>query len=155
MRFAYGDPDELDRLACKLRSRAADVRTHASDQVRRAGSARWVSDAAEAYRNELAGRCRDADRAAAGLERAATALEAHAQEVRERLATISRIEQQVSDWFSRKAHEVKDAVEGLVRKVSDGEPQWSGWPYTPQSLPPTGDKRWLDVGEFMRRQGVL
>ncbi len=103
VRFAYGDPDELDRLAHKLRSCAADVRARADDQVRRSASAKWVSDAAEAYRNELAGRRVKADRAAGDLEQAAAALEAHAQEVRDRLARIARIEQEVSDWFSRKS----------------------------------------------------
>jgi ABC-type transporter Mla subunit MlaD len=155
MRFLYGDPEELDRLANRLRSQADAVRYHAEDQVRRAAAANWVSTAAQAFRDELARKRRDADRAAESLEQAATALQTHAQEVRQLVARIARIEQDVTDWFSRKAHEVVDAVGSVVRRIAHGDLPWSGWPYTPQSLPPPGDKDWLHVGDFMRRQGVL
>lgn len=155
MRFLYGDPDELDRLARVLRARAAAVRQAAQDQVTHAAAARWVSTSAEAYREQLARRRIEADRAADGLEAAAAALQVHAQEVRDLLASIARIEQEVTDWFSQKARQLVDAVSSVVNRVVHGDLPWSGWPYTPQSLPPPGDKRWLDVGQFMRGQGVL
>lgn len=151
MRLAYGDPDELDRLAHKLRARADAVRAHAEDQVRRAAAAQWASDAADTYRTHLASQRAEADRAADGLETAAAALEAHAQEIRELLARIARIEQEVSDWVSNRARDVKDAVEGLVRRVSRGD----HLPLPGLPLPPPGDKGWLEVGEVLRRQGVL
>jgi hypothetical protein len=34
-------------------------------------------------------------------------------------------------------------------------PPWQNWPHQPGNLPPTGDKAWLDVGTFMRAEGVL
>lgn len=155
MRFLYGDPDELDRLAHKLRGRADAVRYETEDQVLRASAAQWVSTAAEAYRRQLASRRKDAARAAEELEQAAAALQAHAQEVRDLVARIARIEQDVTEWFSNKARELVDAVGSAIRRIAHGDLPWSGWPYTPQSLPPPGDKGWLDVGAFMRRQGVL
>jgi hypothetical protein len=43
-------------------------------------------------------------------------------------------------------------VDALDRVLPD--PPWLNWPFTPQSLPPAGDLRWLDVGAFLRGQGV-
>jgi hypothetical protein len=151
----YGDPDELDRLAGVLRTRAADVRQRADEQVTRAQAAQWVSVSAEAYRDRLAGRHTEAYDTADSLERAADMLVVHAQEVRERIAAIARIEQAVTDWFGRRASEVADVVRSGVQRVLQGDLPWSGWPYTPQSLPPSGDRAWLDAGQFMRGKGVL
>jgi ABC-type transporter Mla subunit MlaD len=155
MRFRYGDPDELDRLAGVLRARAAAVRREAEDQVARAQAVRWVSTSAGLYRQRLAQRRAEADRVAENLEGAAAALRAHAQEVRELLAAIARAEHEVSEWFARTAREVADVVETVVRRVARGDLPWSGWPYTPQTLPPPGDKGWLAAGEFLRGRGVL
>lgn len=155
MGLPYGDPDELDRLAGSLRTRAAEVRDRADQQVTRAEAAQWVSVSARAYRDLLARRRTEAYEIADGLTAAAADLAAHAEEVRQRVAAIARIEQEVTDWFGRRAAELTDAIRTGVGRLLDGELPWSGWPYTPRSLPPPGDKGWLDVGDFMRRQGVL
>lgn len=155
MDLLYGDPDELDRLAGVLRARADAVRAESDQQVARAQASRWVSVSADAYRDRLAGRRGEAYGVAEGLEEAAAVLVGHAQEIRDRVAAIARIEQEVTDWFGRRATELADVVRSGVRRLVDGELPWSGWPYTPQSLPPRGDKGWLDVGQFMRGKGVL
>jgi hypothetical protein len=151
----YGDPDELDRLAQWLRSRADVVRRAADEQVRRAQMAEWVSVAANSYRRQLVRDRQAADRAADHLERAAAALHAHAEEIRQLLAAIAKAEKEITHWFAAKTRELVSAVGSAVNRIIHGDAPWSGWPYTPQSLPPPGDKEWLDVGHFMRRQGVL
>jgi uncharacterized protein YukE len=154
VRFIYGDPDELDRLAGRLRSRADGIRRLTDDQVTRGNAAHWQSVSAQTYRDRLARDRAEAERVAEHLEQAATALQAHAQEIRQLLAQIAHAEQEVTDWFGRKAREAISAVGSIVNQVIHGDLPWSGWPYTPQSLPPPGDMKWLEVGQFMRRQGV-
>jgi hypothetical protein len=157
----YGDPDALDRLAQRLQARAADVRQHNDDHVRQGQAARWVSVAAQAYRDRIAKDGADADRAAAELERAAVVLRAHAQHVRETIALIAKSEQAVIAWFDREvrslAHTVEDAVDSAewVIKALVNDPPWHTWPIGPHNLPATGDVKWLEVGNFMRMQGVL
>jgi hypothetical protein len=142
----YGDPDALDRLAGQLRERAGEVRRHADDHVRAGHAARWVSTAAQAYQDRIGQDRRDADRVAAELGRAADALHAHARRVRETLALIARYEREASAWF--------EAAGRLARKVVPEAP-WGTWPIGPHNLPASGDVRWLEVGRFMRGQGVL
>jgi hypothetical protein len=151
----YGDPDELDRLAKVLDGHAAAVRQLTADQLSRARTANWVSPAATAYQNLLVAKCRQADEAADGIEAAAAILRGHAEQIRRLLAAIDRIEQVVKDWMRAVARAVEDAVESGAAVM--GQPPWMSWPvrYQPQALPPPGDKAWLDVGQFMRRAGVL
>lgn len=154
MSFHYGSPDELDRLARVLDEQAAAVRQATTDQLRRAREARWVSDSAEAYQNLLAQKCNDAGRAADRIAEAAAILRAHAQRVRELLAAINRIQEAVEDWFTA----VGRRLDELVRSGQAGgpvAPPWLSWPYRPGALPEPGDRRWLDVGRFMRNAGVM
>ncbi|GAB1693502.1 WXG100 family type VII secretion target [Krasilnikovia sp. M28-CT-15] len=157
----YGDPEELDRLAGQLRAHAAEVREHAADHVRQGQVARWVSSAAQSFRDRIVEDQREADRTAADLERAADLLQQHAQEVREKLALIAKFEHEVSAWFHHQVRSLRDEAEqvvdaaGRLLKRAVTEPPWSGWPIGPTNLPPSGDMRWLEVGGFMRGQGVL
>jgi hypothetical protein len=155
VRWLYGDPDELDRLAGLLRARATAVRQVADDQLRRAQAARWASVSADSYRDRLVADRAAADRAAEHLEQAAATLQVHAQEVRHLLASIAHAEREITDWFSHKTRELVGAIGSAVNHLIHGEPPWSGWPYTPQSLPAPGSKEWLNASQFMRRQGVL
>lgn len=155
MGLQYGDPDELDRLAGVLRARAEEVRQRADQQVDEARAAQWVSLSATAYRDRVAGKRTAAYDTADGLDRAADVLAGHAQEVRERIAAIARIEEAVTSWFSRQASELVAGVRSGVQQALASAPPWSGWRFTPQSLPPPGDQGWLEVGEFMRGKGVL
>jgi hypothetical protein len=151
----------LDELAGMLRARAAAVRENATDHVRRGQAARWVSAAAQAYRDRVAADAADVERAAAGMEKAAAVLQAHADEIRERLALIARYEREATAWFESQARSLADRVEDVLdeagrtvrRLVAD--PPWTTWPIGPQSLPASGDMRWLEVGAFMRGQGAI
>jgi hypothetical protein len=157
----YGDPAELDRLAGQLRQHAAEVRRRATDHVRQAQAARWVSAAAQAYRNRVAEDRSAAGRAAVELERAGNLLHAHADEVRARLALIAMFEREATAWFAHRATSLMDSAENVVdpagrfvTKLLHDAP-WSTWPIGPHNLPPSGDRRWLEVGGFLRGQGVL
>jgi len=153
MGLPYGDPDQLDRLAKVVEGHAAAIRQATTDQLAAAGRARWVSDSAQDYRDLLDAKCREADRAASGLEAAAAVLRTHARQVRQLLAAIDRIERAVTEWFSA----VGRKLESLVESGQSGPvaPPWLDWPYHPGSIPPPGDRRWLDVGRFMRSVGVM
>jgi hypothetical protein len=157
----YGDPDELDRLAGMLNTRAATVRRDADDHVRRGQSAHWVSSSARAYRDRVARDRVTVDRAAADLDGAAAALRAHAQRVRETVALIARYERQATEWFDRQARSLVDTAEGVAdtagRMVKHlvADPPWSTWPIGPHNLPAPGDLGWLEAGRFLRGKGVL
>jgi hypothetical protein len=102
VRFIYGDPDELDRLAGRLRSRADGVRRITDDHVTRGNAAHWQSVSAQTYRDRLVRDGAEAERVAEHLEQAAAALQAHAQEVRDLVAIIERTEHEVSEWLAEK-----------------------------------------------------
>lgn len=167
----YGDPDELERLAGQIRRYAEHVRIRGSEMQARAGAMRWKSLAADRAREVVTDDHRQLDEAARGLEEAAALLRRHAQEVRETITKIALFEREITSWFdsaittfTRAVHEFDDLVSGIARGVTHwfgGEqpepptPPWQGWPHQPSTLPPLGDKRWLEVGEFMRKQGVI
>jgi uncharacterized protein YukE len=157
----YGDPDALDRLAARLSSRANEIRQHVDDHVRAGQAAHWVSTAATTYRDRVAQDRAKVTRAADALDDAATALHSHAQHVRDTLAEIAQIEHAATAWFERELHDLSDGASNLFDKAKQGlshlwhEAPWSHWPVTPLSLPASGDRAWLDVGQFLRGQGVL
>jgi hypothetical protein len=167
----YGDPDELDYLAVQIGRRADEVRDRAREMDVQARAMRWKSVAADRARHIVTDDRRKLDESAWRLDEAAVLLRRHAQEVRETIATIQRIEQEVIGWFDGAIKEfdnavaeftdlVEDAARGVVRWVTGERPEppkepWQGWPYQPKNLPPSGDKQWLEVGEFMRKQGKI
>ncbi|MBB2944522.1 ABC-type transporter Mla subunit MlaD [Actinoplanes lutulentus] len=166
----YGDPDELDRLAAELRGKAARIRNDAAEHEARGHTARWVSDAAAAYRQQLSRDRAETERRAGEIEHAAALLAAHADEVRETLAAIARIEKQITDWVSDQRRSLMgtidsaaDKVTGAVDKVTGAVDQVADtaggalrrvvdWA---DDLPEPGDVRWLEVGRLMNRQGAL
>ncbi len=148
-----GDPDELERLADLLMARAGLVRQHAADHQRQGNTARWVSVSADAYRARVARDAAGCDRAASELEQAAAVLRKHAEQVRHVLAQIAQFEREVTGWFTRHANWLENAA-GTVTEALGGPP-WAGWPVSPDNLPGSGDPRWLEVGRFMRGQGVI
>jgi hypothetical protein len=167
----YGNPDELDRLAVQIGRHAADVRTRGSEMDARARAMQWKSVAADRARETVTGDRRQLDETAQRLDEAATLLRRHAQEVRETIAKIKMFEQAVVSWFHSAVRAFDHAVDefdnlvsgiarGVVRWVEGGHPEpptppWQSWPHQPDNLPPPGDKRWLEVGEFMRKRGVI
>lgn len=169
----YGDPDELDRIAADIEQRADRVRTDGAEMMAESEGMRWQSIAAERCRELIGGDRRALDESADGLDAAAAVLRDHAQTVREMIAAIKRIAENVVNWFNGAVELFNKAVEGFnnaVRDIADGigdalglgggeppqppRPPWSGWKWGPDNLPPDGDKAWLEVGDFMRRQGV-
>ncbi len=171
----YGDPDELDRIAGQIEQRADDVRTRAEDMDTKAAAMQWKSIAADRCRETVAGDRKNLDDVARRMDEAAAILRRHAQEVRDTIAMIKRIEESVVGWFNSAIDRFNQAVDRFNRAVSDvvdtvgnflgfgGDPQppqpptppWQSWPHRPGNLPPSGDKAWLDVGRFMQTQGVL
>ncbi|MDQ3402676.1 MAG: WXG100 family type VII secretion target [Actinomycetota bacterium] len=169
----YGDPDELDRLAVQIETRADEVRKHGADMDTQAGAMRWKSIAADRCRETVTADRKTLDDTAVGLDDAAAVLRAHAQQLRELLAAIKRIAESVVNWFNGAIERFNQAVESFKNAVKDiadsvgdalgfggGDqpkapvPPWNGWKYQPDSLPAAGDKEWLEVGKFMSAQGV-
>lgn len=169
----YGDPDELDRIAGEIEKRADFVRTRADEMDDKAQAMRWQSVAADRCREVVGDDKRRLFSCADGLAEAAALLRQHAQEVREMIAAIKRIVETVTGWFSsaidtfnRAVDAFNNAVKDIAAGVADAmgfgggappqppRPPWAGWPWGPDNLPPQGDKAWLEVGEFMRGQGV-
>jgi hypothetical protein len=157
----YGDPDELDRLAGQLRNKAAQVRQCAADHQRRGEASRWVSTTARACRDAIAADRAAADRTADAIEQAAVVLQKHAQQTRNEVALIAKYERQATAWFEHQARSLAGRVEGVLDSVEQvgkrllSDPPWRTWPIGPDSLPAAGDMKWLEVGDFMRRQGAI
>jgi hypothetical protein len=160
----YGDPEELDRLAAQVTAAAAQVREQTGQVRSRAGSTQWQSVGADEFRARIEQDAAALDRSAAQLDQAAAALRGHAATVRARIAEIQAIERAVTDWMGRELRALESAAQSVLHAVANpGEtvrrllpdPPWRNWPWTPQSLPPPGDKEWLDVATFLRGQGVM
>lgn len=169
----YGNPDELDRIAGEIEKRAESVRTHGTELTGNARRMQWQSVAAERCRETVEGDKRKLFRTAEDLDGAAAVLRQHAQEVREMIAAIKRIAEAVTGWFksaidtfNRAVDAFNDAVRDIANGVADAlgfgggqppqppQPPWTGWKWGPDNLPPHGDKAWLEVGEYLRGQGV-
>jgi hypothetical protein len=157
----YGDPDELDRLAGRLRDNATRLRQGAADHQRRGEMSHWVSTAARECRNAIAQDRADVDRAADAIDHAAAVLREHAQQIRHEVALIAKYEREATAWFEHQARSlagrVEDALDSAGHAVKQlfSDPPWRTWPIGPDSLPATGDMKWLEVGDFMRRQGAI
>jgi hypothetical protein len=96
--------------------------------VRTAGAARWMSVAAQRYRDVVATDARLARDAADRLDRAAGLLRAHADRVGEIGATLARLEHSAFDWFrhhlsavslSRAEAELVPGLAGRLRAATD------------------------------------
>jgi hypothetical protein len=156
----YGDPDALDRLAATLNAHADEVRRHAADHVKAAQTAHWVSPSADSFRSRVGHDRVRVDRDADQLDDAAAALRAHAQHVRDVLTEIGRIERAATDWFEREARNLREKAANLVDTAKEGlshlwpDAPGANWPVTPNNLPGPGDCSWLEVGQFLRGQGI-
>lgn len=169
----YGDPDELERIAKEIETKAEKVRSDATAMAKQAARAHWHSIAADRCRELINDDMRRLHTCADNLDDAAAKLRKHAQKVREMIAEIKRIAEAVTHWFTsavdtfnRAVETFKNAAQDFVDGVGDAlgfgsddppkppQPPWHGWPWQPHNLPPEGDKAWLDVGDFMAKQGV-
>jgi uncharacterized protein YukE len=160
----YGDPDELDRLAGQISAAAAHVREQAGQARNKASTTQWQSTAATEFRGQVDKHAGELEKSADKLDQAAAVLRGHAATVRARIAEIRAIEHAVTDWFGREARALEQAAANAWHAVTNPgetlrrmipEPPWQSWPYTPQSLPASGDKEWLEVAQFMRAQGIM
>lgn len=136
----YGDPAALDALAAELSQRARTVRTAADEHRREGARARWVSEAASAFRRQLGADCAAVEAAADAMDDAADMLRRHADEVRERLAAIARAEREVRAWLADRSSllgELADDVGDLVGR-----------------LPEAGADAWRDVSRGLTRLGA-
>lgn len=137
---SYGDPAALDALAAELSQRARSVRA-AADEHRRDGTrARWVSEAASAYRRQLATDCAAVETAADAVDEAAETLRRHAEEVRDRLAAIARAEREVRAWLADQAPRVGDFAGDVGSLLGE--------------LPEAGADAWRDVSSRLSRLGA-
>ena len=159
----YGEPDVLDAHARRLSADAAGVRARAGALDAAVAQLSWQGPASQAFRRSVE---RDADhlhRAARELDEAAAAMRAHAAEVQARLARIRALEQAVSGWFDDQLRSLQAAARAVADAVSDplaavrrvvADPPWTGWAWRPGTLPASGDKAWLEVGDYLRGRGV-
>lgn len=169
----YGDPDELDRIAGQIETRAEEVRTRATEMDAKARAMHWKSIAADRCRELIGEDKRALHGVAERMDEAAAALRRHAQEVRELLAMIKNAMEKITGWFRSAVDTFNRAVEGFkdaVKDIADGigdalgfgggdapkppQPPWQGWKWGPDNLPPEDDKAWLEVDEYLRQQGV-
>ncbi|MEV0902129.1 hypothetical protein [Actinoplanes sp. NPDC049802] len=79
----YGDPDELDRPAARLRENAARIRDEAATHEARGHATAWVPDGAVAYRERLSRDRAEVERQAVEIGHAAALLGEHAASVRQ------------------------------------------------------------------------
>jgi hypothetical protein len=136
----YGDPAALDALAAELSQRARSVRAAADEHRRDGARARWVSDAASAYRRQLAADCSAVEAAADAMDAAADLLRRHADEVRDRLAAIARAEREVRAWLADQASRVGDLADDVGSLLG--------------RLPEAGADAWRDVSRGLTRLGA-
>lgn len=63
----------------------------------------------------------------------------------------------MTQWFGDQLRTLDRMADGVTDAVSQAakDPPWSVWQWKPHTLPVPGDKAWLEVGEFLRRQGVF
>ena len=136
----YGHPDALDSLAAELTERARQVRAAGEEHRREGDRARWMSDAASAFRQQLARDCAAVDVAAAQMEQAADALHRHADEVRSRLAAIARAEQAVRSWLADRSASGPGARADVREALGE--------------LPEAGADAWHEVSGRLSRLGL-
>jgi uncharacterized protein YukE len=136
----YGDPAALDALAMELSQRARSVRAAADEHRRDGARARWVSEAASAYRRQLARDCAAVDAAADAMDEAADLLRRHADEVRNRLAAIARAEREVRAWLADQASRVGDVADEVGNLLG--------------ALPEAGADAWRNVSRQLSRLGA-
>lgn len=137
--WLYGDPAALDALAAELSQRARTVRAVADEHRRNGARARWVSDAASAYRRQLATDCTAVAAAADVMDEAADVLLRHADVVRERLAAIARAEREVRAWLTDRAARLGDLVDDSGLLVGElPEAGADAWRFVPSRLSRVG-----------------
>jgi len=114
----YGNPEEIRRLATRVRTEADLTRADAG-RGGQADAIEWKSLAAQRYRTQLTDALRQARSAAGELDELSAALTRHAAAVQERLDQIAAAERWLRSQADRAAKEVRDLAGDVVDGVSD------------------------------------
>jgi hypothetical protein len=146
----YGEPDQIRRLATRMRERATDLEIRADQLVGAAQDTHWWSTAGgsmRAHAGDLGAEIRATARAY-GV--AADKIDAHAQEVEERLALIAAIEERVTSMIAGAVDRLRDFADSVVDGAKDMVGLGDGPDPQDERLasyapPPPGDRAWLDV----------
>lgn len=121
------DPEELDALARDLEAQAEEVRARYRLFRTQVTEVRWQSAGAADYRRHCEALVADLERNAAELEAAAGDLRAHAQAVRDRIAWMH----EMVDDLRRRAEEAWDDAQGAFAwgkdKADDAWRTVTGW----------------------------
>jgi hypothetical protein len=136
------DVGELRELARQVHGLSVEA-TGAASQMRAALGVRFVSDAADRYRQDLRNHAHSADGAAKELEDAARALRHHADEVEQRLAQIHKLEHFFGGLLSDARHEAGKVAGGAAHALSATASHVLD---IARHAPPPGSPDWLDFG---------
>lgn len=159
----YGDPAGLEAVARRLAQVAREVQEEAQRLALRAGAIRWESTAADSFRAGMADRRRELDQVAGKLEWADSVLRRHGAVVESRVREIAATEGAATAWFGAQLRGFEASASGALHAVEHslgaighvvGRPPWGSWPWAPHRLPEPGHKDWLEVGRFLRSQGI-
>ncbi len=91
MSLLFTDASDLHHIAHHIRSHADELRRRASGLAARAGSARWQSHAASAFRDRVHAVCAAQRSCADRLDAAARALERHADRVHAHIQALEHL----------------------------------------------------------------
>jgi hypothetical protein len=128
--MVYGNPEEIRRLATRVRTEADLTRAEAG-RGGNADAVEWKSLAAQRYRTQLTGALDQARAAVGELEELSDALIRHAAAVQHRLDQIAAAERWLRNQAEQAAGEARDLaakarglagdlVDGVTDVVSDG-----------------------------------
>lgn len=143
----YGDPDELRRLAARMRERAGDLYAEAERLAAAADGTPWVSAAGDRMRQRARERAGELRSTARDYIEAAERLVAHAAEVERLLDLIADIERRVRGLIAAAADRVaaaaRDLAEGVIDFFTDDD--HADRRLVAFATPPSGDRAWLEV----------
>jgi uncharacterized protein YukE len=125
--MGLADPDELEQLATQLDGRAEEVREQTGAFRAEVGQVAWQSAGADHYRDRCADLCSDLEGNAQQLNDAADDLRAHAQAVRDKLAWMHDMVDQLRDEAEELWDDAKGPFEWGADKASDAWGKVTGW----------------------------
>jgi hypothetical protein len=114
----YGNPEEIRRLARRVRTEA-ELTSAEAERGGNADAIEWKSLAAQRYRTQLADALGQAKAAVGELDELSDALMRHAAAVQERLDEIAAAERWLRGQAHQAANEVRDLVAGVSHVVSE------------------------------------
>lgn len=147
----YGDPAAIRRLAASVREQAVDVRREADQLVAAGDAVAWQSTAADRMRLRVRDRAADLRASATDLDDAAQRLDEHAAAVEHLVHLIASIEKKVTGLVEGAVGRLESAGKSLLHGaehlvgLGGGGDRDEDARLASLTLPPPGDKAWLDV----------